>query len=261
MDLGLKGKWVLITGASQGIGAETARVFAEEGCHLHLNARSEDNLARLRDELVAAHGVTVQIHPADLGQPGEADRLAAAVGEIDILVNNAGAIPGGNLLAVDEPTWRAAWDLKVFGYINLTRAVLAGMQSRRRGVIINDIGNAGERLDANYICGTTGNAALMAFTKAIGGHSLADHGVRVLGVNPGPVATDRMPKLLKTRAKDWFGDESRWEELLARYPLGRMATSREIADAIVFLACDRSAYTSGTILTIDGGITSRNSIV
>jgi NAD(P)-dependent dehydrogenase (short-subunit alcohol dehydrogenase family) len=75
------------------------------------------------------------------------------------------------------------------------------------------------------------------------------------------VATDRMPKLLKTRAKDWLGDESRWEELLERYPLGRMATSREIADAIVFLASDRSAYTSGTILTIDGGITSRNSIV
>jgi len=261
MDLRLSGKWVLITGASQGIGAETARVFAEEGCNLHLAARSEENLARLRDQLVAAHGVAVRIHPADLGQPGEADRLAAAAGEIDILVNNAGAIPGGDLISVDEATWRTAWELKVFGYINLTRAVLAMMQRRGRGVIINDIGNAGERLDANYICGTTGNAALMAFTKAIGGHSLADHGVRVLGVNPGPVATDRMPKLLRTRAKDWLGDENRWEELLERYPLGRMATAREIADVIAFLASDRSAYTSGTILTIDGGITSRNSIV
>lgn len=261
MDLRLKGKSVLITGASQGIGAECARVFAEEGCNLHLTARSLDKLEALRAEITAAHDVMVALHPADLAAPGEAERVAEAAGEVDILVNNAGAIPGGDVISVGEAVWREAWDLKVFGYINLTRAVLATMQRLGRGVIVNDIGNAGERLDANYICGTTGNAALMAFTRAVGGHSLADHGVRVLGVNPGPVATDRMPKLLKTRAKAWLGDESRWEELLDRYPLGRMATAREIADAIVFLASDRSAYTSGTILTIDGGITSRNSIV
>ena len=261
MDLGLAGRHALITGASQGIGAETARVFAEEGCHLHLTARSAERLQALAAELTAAHGVEVTVHPCDLEAPGEAAKLAAAAGAVDILVNNAGVIPGGSLLDVDEASWRAGWELKVFGYINLTREVLRGMVARGRGVIVNDIGNAGERLDAAYICGTTGNAALMAFTKAIGGHSLADHGVRVVGVNPGPVATDRMPKLLKKRATDWFGDESRWEELLARYPLGRMATAREIADAIVFLASDRSGYTSGTILTIDGGITSRNSIV
>lgn len=261
MDLGLGGRWALVTGASQGIGAETARVLAEEGCNLHITARSAERLEALAQELAGAHGVKVVAHPCDLEQPGQAEALATAVGDIDILVNNAGVIPGGNLLDIDEPTWRAGWELKVFGYINLTRAVLRGMIARGRGVIVNDIGNAGERLDANYICGTTGNAALMAFTRAIGGHSLADHGVRVVGVNPGPVATDRMPKLLKKRAADWFGDESRWEELLSRYPLGRMATAREIADAIAFLASDRSGYTSGTILTIDGGITSRNSIV
>lgn len=261
MDLGLSGRTVLITGASQGIGAATARSFAAEGANLHLTARSEGNLAAVREEIVARHDVTVELHPLDLAAPGEAEKLAAAVGDVDILVNNAGVIPGGDIFSIDEATWREGWELKVFGYINLTRAVYARMKQRGKGVIINDIGNAGERLDADYICGTTGNAALMAFSKALGGKSLTADGIRIVGVNPGPVATDRMPKLLKKRALDWFGDESRWEELLERYPLGRMAKAEEIADAMVFLASDRSGYTSGTILTIDGGITSRNSIV
>lgn len=261
MDLGLAGRWVLITGASQGIGAATARSFAAEGCNLHLTARSKDKLEALRDELTSAHGVEIHVHALDLEQRGEAERLAQAVGDVDVLVNNAGVIPGGDIWSVEEDAWRAGWELKVFGYINLTRAIYGRMKERGSGVIVNDIGNAGERLDADYICGTTGNAALIAFTKAIGGHSLARHGVRIVGINPGPVATDRMPKLLKKRAGDWFGDESRWEELLERYPLGRMATPAEIADSIVFLSSDRSGYTSGAVLTIDGGITSRNSIV
>lgn len=262
MDLGLAGRWVLITGASKGIGAAAAKSFAAEGCHLHLTARSGDALAALRDELRGAHGVQVEIHAMDLAAAGSVDKLAAAVGAVDVLVNNAGDIPGGDLWSVNDAAWREGWELKVHGYIGLTRAVYAAMKQRGRGgVIINDIGNAGERLDADYICGTTGNAALMAFTRALGGKSLTADGIRVVGINPGPVATDRMPKLLKKRAKDWFGDESRWEELLQRYPLGRMAKSEEIADAMVFLASDRSGYTSGAILTIDGGITSRNSIV
>jgi NAD(P)-dependent dehydrogenase (short-subunit alcohol dehydrogenase family) len=100
----------------------------------------------------------------------------------------------------------------------------------------------------------------MAFTRALGGRSL-DDGVRVVGVNPGPVETDRIYKLLKRRSVDWYGDESRWPELQARYPLGRPAKIREIADLIAFLACDRSSYTSGAIFTVDGGISSRSSII
>ncbi len=261
MDLGLRGRRALITGASQGIGAATARIFAQEGCDLLLTARSAERLGALRDEIAAAHGVNVTVHPADLEKRGAAEQLAEEVGDIDILVNNAGVIPGGDLWSVDEDAWRQGWELKVFGYVNLTRLVVERMKARGRGVVVNDIGNAGERLDADYICGTTGNAALIAFTKAMGGQSLTKYGIRIVGVNPGPVATDRMPKLLKKRAQDWYGDESRWQELLERYPLGRMATPEEIANAIVFLASDCSGYTSGAILTIDGGITSRNSIV
>ncbi len=97
------------------------------------------------------------------------------------------------------------------------------------GVIINIIGNSGENWDASYIAGSTGNAALMSFTKALGGGSL-DHGVRVVAVNPGPVATDRMLKIMKRKSIDMLGDESRWEELFDKYPGKRPATSEEVAD-------------------------------
>ncbi len=260
MDLGLAGRSVLITGASQGIGAGVAEVFAEEGCHLHLTARNAANLEAIKASITERFRVSVVVHPLDLTAPGAPDRLATAIGDVDILINNAGAIPGGNLASFSEKSWREGWELKVFGYINLTRLVYERMKARGKGVIINDIGNAGERYDADYIAGTTGNASLMAFTRALGGRSL-DDGIRVVGINPGPVDTDRIYNLLKRRALDWYGDEGRWRELLQRYPLGRPAKVREIADLIAFLASDRSGYTSGSIFTVDGGIASRSSII
>ena len=144
--------------------------------------------------------------------------------------------------------------------MELTKLCYADMKRRGAGVIINDIGNSGENWDADYIAGSTGNAALMAFTRALGGVSL-DDGIRVVGVNPGPVATDRMVKLMKRRALDMFGDESRWEDLFEHYPAGRPATPEEVADLMVFLASPRAGYVTGTIVTIDGGIAARGSII
>ncbi|MBB6122980.1 SDR family oxidoreductase [Sphingobium subterraneum] len=259
MDLGIAGQKVLITGASQGIGAGLAQVFAEEGCAVYLVARSADKLDAVASELRSALGAQVETLAIDLTAPDAVGRVVAFAGTPDILVNNAGAIPGGNLWHVDEAQWRAGWELKVFGYINMTRAFYPLMQERGSGVILNNIGNGGENFDFDYVCGTTGNAALMAFTRAIGGRSM-DHGIRVLGVNPGPVATDRIFKVLRTRAIERFGTEDAADELTAGYPAGRIASVRETADMFAFLASPRSAYTSGTIITIDGGITSRRAI-
>ncbi len=260
MELGLTGRWALVSGASQGIGEGLAEAFASEGVNLHLTARSADRLQDLQKRLHDRTGVTVHVHPMDLARSGAVERLVEATGEIDILVNNAGAIPGGNLDAIDEKRWREGWELKVFGYINLTRAVYGRMRDRGGGVIINNIGNAGEVFDSGYVAGTTGNASLIAFTRAMGGRSLAD-GIRVVGVSPGPVDTERIYNLLKVRARDLFGDEARYTELLKSYPLERPAKVREVVDLMVFLASDRSGYTSGTVITVDGGISSRHSIV
>jgi NAD(P)-dependent dehydrogenase (short-subunit alcohol dehydrogenase family) len=176
--------------------------------------------------------------------------------DIDILVNNAGAIPGGNLQEIDEAQWREAWDLKVYGYINMCRRFYAVMKQRGRGVIINILGMAGERMDAGYIAGSTGNAGLMAFTKTLGGAASADN-LRVVGINPGAIATERLVTIMKKRAQDRLGDADRWEELMKPLPFGRAGTSEEIGWMVAFLASDRSAYTSGTIITIDGGAANR----
>jgi NAD(P)-dependent dehydrogenase (short-subunit alcohol dehydrogenase family) len=174
MDLKLAGKTALISGASKGIGAAAAEMLAAEGCHLVLVARSPDDLARAKGSIVRKANVSVETVPADLSDSTNVTRLAREYPDIDILVNNAGAIPGGKLLDIDEATWRAAWDLKVFGYINMCRAFFAPMKARQTGVIINVIGNAAQTHDPDYICGVTGNAALTAFTQSLGSMSVRD---------------------------------------------------------------------------------------
>jgi NAD(P)-dependent dehydrogenase (short-subunit alcohol dehydrogenase family) len=245
MDLNLKGKRVLVTGGSKGIGRACAEALAAEGAEVRIASRNPAAEAKFVSKAV------------DLSQRGASEALAEWAGELDILVNNAGAIPGGDLLKVDEETWRRSWDLKVFGYINLTRAVYAAMKKKGRGVIVNILGNAGEKLNAAYIAGSTANAGLMAFTRALGGVSHAD-GIRVVGINPGPVATDRLLSLYKQMAQSKLGDPSRYEELFKDMSFGRPAKPEEIASAVAFLASERSAYTSGCVFTIDGGLASRS---
>jgi hypothetical protein len=252
VDLGLAGKQALITGASKGIGAAIAEALAAEGCGVVLVARSADALAAQADAIRARVNVPVATHAADLAAPGAAQAVADAHPEIDILVNNAGAIPGGDLLSVGDEILRAAWELKLFGFVGLARAAYARMKARRAGVILNIIGAAGERPDAGYIAGSTANAALMAFTRSLGQESL-DHGVRVLAINPGPVATERLVTLQRKRAADEFGDAERWRDYFRKMPGGRPAEPAEIAAAAAFLASPRSSYTSGVVLTIDGG--------
>src|SRR5256885_12217597 len=145
MDLGLKGKTVLITGGSKGIGLACAMSFAAEGCDVHLAARTRELLETVRRTIRAAHsGVDVSLHAVDLRDGTALHDLATACGDSDILVNNAGDIPGGTIESLDESKWRHAWELKLFGYINLTRELFRRMKARKRGVIVNIIGMAGE---------------------------------------------------------------------------------------------------------------------
>ena len=252
MDLNLAGRTVLITGGSKGIGLGCAKRFASEGCNLVLAARSADQLETAADTIRKSAQVNVQTLALDLSQQAARDRLVASHPEIDVLVNNAGAIPGGDIFAVDDKAWREGWELKVFGYVNLTRAYFTLMKERKRGVIINICGAGGETMSFGYVAGAAGNASLMAFSRAMGGTS-TDFGVRILAVNPGPVETDRVVYLAKQRASA-AGDESKWRQSFARMPYGRPAMTDEIAPMVVFLASDLSRYISGTVVTIDGGL-------
>jgi hypothetical protein len=256
MDLKLSGRTALITGASKGIGRAIAAVLAAEGCNLILVSRTASDLEAARKEIAARHNVGVVTHALDLSQGAAIDQLTASHPDLDILVNNAGAIPGGNIAQVDEKRWRESWDLKVFGYINMTRAFYAAMKTRRSGVIINILGVAGERLESTYIAGSTGNAGLIAFTRTMGAASPADN-IRVVGVNPGPIATERLEMLMRKRANDQLGDAERWRELYKPMPFGRAGRPEEIAHMVAFLASDLASYISGTVITIDGGAASR----
>lgn len=252
MDLKLRGKTALVTGASRGIGRAVAEGLAAEGVSLQLVARTRMDLERTRMEIMDRHQVRVDVHAVDLAQRGRPEALASRIGRVDILVNNAGAIPTGPLHAVDEASWRNSWDLKVYGYINLTRAVYGQMRSAGSGVIVNVIGTAGERHDPGYIAGVTANAGLMAFTRAMGA-SGPRHGIRVVGVNPGVTRTDRMEVQARTRASMSGQDPNQWPMMFGRLPFNRPAEPAEIADTVIFLASERASYTSGTVVTVDGG--------
>ena len=239
MDLRLKGKAVLVTGGSKGIGLACAKAFAAEGCRVHLAARDKERLAQAAKTL----GGDVKTHAVDLRDAAALKKLAADCGDVDILVNNAGDIPGGTLEALDDTKWRHAWELKVFGFINLTRELYPRLKTRK-GVIVNVIGMAAEHGTFEYICGATANAGLANFTKALG-RGYAQNGVRVVGVHPPSTRTDRIITLMKAQAKAKFGDENRYEELM-----GNVIEPEQVGDTVCFLASPRAGHLSGVVLNL-----------
>jgi 3-oxoacyl-[acyl-carrier protein] reductase len=247
MDLQLSGRTALVTGGSKGIGFACAKALAAEGCHVRLVARDKAALVEARDALRAAHDVSVEIFEADLSRLSDS-LLVDAFPEVDIVVNSAGAIPRGGLLDVDPGALREGFEGKLMGTIALCRAFYRRMRERRRGVILNIIGISGLRPNPKSIGTSSANAALIALTQALGAESV-DHGVRVLGVNPGLVRTGRTASLLNpTQAAD-----KAYDALLASLPFGRMAEPAEVADLVSFLVSERASYLSGEVISIDGG--------
>ena len=260
MDLDLKDRSALITGGSKGIGLAIARAFAAEGVSLHIAARGVDELERAQAAITRDHDVSVTIHAVDLSRGEAARKLVAGCADVDILVNNAGAIPGGSVEAIDEDRWRRAWDLKMFGTVNMTRAMYAEMKARGRGVIVNNCGTAGNQVPADYAAGVSANGALITLTRALGGASL-DAGIRVVGISPGDMENERGIMFLRLQAEKQLGDPERWREKLAELPGGFAGTSEDMAHAVLFLASPRARYISGTVLTIDGGLSARQAVI
>jgi 3-oxoacyl-[acyl-carrier protein] reductase len=252
MDLRLKGRTALVTGGSRGIGFGVAQLLAAEGCNLHLAARSAADLDAAAKKITATHAVNVKTHALDLSTAENAVKLARDCGPVDILINNAGAIPQGTITDLDDENWRSSWDLKVFGFINLTREIYRDMCGRKRGVIINVIGTAGARPTAGYLAGSMANSALMTMSCALGSDS-PRFGVRVMGLNPTATATDRGVARWRNQAQKEFGDPERWREMTKSFPFGRPATVEEVANVVVFLASDRASYMSGSVVNVDGG--------
>ncbi len=249
MDLGLGGKIAIVTGGSKGIGRAVALAFVNEGASVLVCARGQQEL----DETVAAAGPgaagRIAAAAADLTRGDQietvVERCQAIYGGVDILVNNAGSTRPGEFLKLSDEAWMEDWSLKFFGYVRMAREVIPLMEKRGGGVIINVIGTGALRPAAGFMIGGAVNAALNHFTK-----SLADtgvkHGVRVVGVNPGPILTERLRRFMPA------GEEA--EKAMRRStPLGRAGQPEEVADLVAFLASDRAAFIHGANVTIDGG--------
>ncbi|MFZ9253799.1 MAG: short-chain dehydrogenase/reductase [Hylemonella sp.] len=249
MNTGLKGKVALVTGGSKGIGFAIAQALAAEGCHLRLAARDLVSLNAARDTIKSNYAVDVKVQSANLSEPGVAETLAADFPETDILINSAGAIARGSLLNIDPAGFREGFEGKVMASMMLCRALYPHMMSRKYGVIVNVIGIAGEKLNPNSIGTSVANAALIAFTKAFGAESV-DHGVRVLGINPGLIHTGRTDNLLHPKTEV---DRLAYAKVMANLPYGRMGKPEEVASLAVFLASDAAKYISGDVISVDAG--------
>lgn len=254
MDLRLKGKKVLVTGGSRGIGFETALAFAKEGAHPILSSRDRASLERAARDIRSSTKTTCEIFPADLSEDEARENLALSYPDVDILVNNAGAIPGGGIADLSMWRWHEAWALKVFGYIHLSQLYVAKMKERGAGTIVNIIGMGGRAVRPDYICGAAGNAALIGFTNALGAETPA-YGVRVFGINPSPTLTDRVVALYESRAASKFGDKTRWKDLLdeSKMPFGRLKKPAEVGALAAMLCASQVEYLSGTVIDMDGG--------
>jgi NAD(P)-dependent dehydrogenase (short-subunit alcohol dehydrogenase family) len=260
MDLHLTGKKALITGASRGIGFAVAKCMVGESAAVRIAARPGERIEKAAAALREAGAKDFAAYGLDLELIEKRAELEERCGDVDILVNCAGVIPRQTIEEMSEEAWRQSWELKLFASIDLTRRYYARMKERRGGVIINVIGSAGLRPDYNFAAGSVANSALMSLTSALGGVS-PDFNVRIVGVSPGSVQTERTIERLKQVAKQRFGDENRWTELDKEMnktrPFGRNQQPAQIAAVIAFLASDHAQYVTGTTITVDGGSTAR----
>jgi 3-oxoacyl-[acyl-carrier protein] reductase len=242
----LKDKVALLTGASQGIGRETALALAEAGAKVAAAARNEEKLASIVNEIVNAGGEAVAIK-MDVADPDQIKsgfkQVLEKFGRLDILVNNAAITRDGLALRMKQDDWDAVIRTNLTGAHLCIQQALSTMMRARVGRIINiasivaQMGNAGQ---ANYVAAKAG---LIGLTKAIA-IEIASRNITVNAVAPGFIATP-MTDVLPEKVKD---------ELKNRIPLGRMGTARDIASAIVFLASDEASYITGHVLDVNGGL-------
>lgn len=254
MDLQLKDKVGIVTGASRGIGRAIAQTLSGEGMRLILVARSRAQL----EELAASLATDSLVQAADLRAPEIPSSVVAAAleryGQIDLLVNNAGATKRGDFFSLSDDDWSDGFALKFYGALRCSRAAWPYLQASR-GSIVNIAGIGGRTGSADFAIGGAVNSALLNLTKALADRGVCD-GVRVNAINPGSIVTERLQLRLQTLAGEQGIDESEAARELARASrVARFGEPSEIARAVAFLASPQSGYCQGALLDIDGGQT------
>jgi 3-oxoacyl-[acyl-carrier protein] reductase len=257
MDLQLRGKVAIVTGASRGIGRAIAQRLAAEGMPVLLAARSLDALKELARDIESAGGSAAPVAP-DLREPGTPEMLVHLAlerfGRIDLVVNNAGATKRGDFLTLTDDDWADGYALKFFGSMRLCRAAWPHLV-QTRGSIVNIAGVGGRTGSAEFTIGGSVNAALLNFTKSLADRGVKE-GVRVNAINPGYIRTDRLTIRIDRMAAEKGVDKEQAGRLIAQDSgIARFGEPEEIADAVAFLSSERAAYLQGSIIDIDGGLT------
>jgi NAD(P)-dependent dehydrogenase (short-subunit alcohol dehydrogenase family) len=260
MDLGLTGKACVVTGASRGIGRETARLLCAEGAHVLLVARSEDELRAAAKSCETAGG-RAEALPCDVTDRDAGERIAAEArkhfGPVEILVNNAGTARWRDVDDVPDEDWDAAWQLNVMACLRTMRALLPEMRERGWGRVVNVSSTAGKRPSKFMPEYSVAKAALLSLSRLYADRCASD-GVLVNAVCPGPTKSELWVAEggladQSAEASSLSGSEEAIDKAAAGRPIGRLAEVGEIAAAIVFLCSEQASYVAGAAWSVDGG--------
>jgi 3-oxoacyl-[acyl-carrier protein] reductase len=253
MELGIRGKKALVTGASSGLGAAAAAALAAEGVEVVINSRSVERLAKAAERIQALTGRTVRQVEGDIASEVEIAAVVAAVGPVDILVCNAGGPPQGLFLDHPPERWPKAAELTLYSAITLTRAMLPSMIAKRWGRLIYITSVAVLQPIDDLILSNTFRAGVTGFCKSVS-NSYASHGITANCVCPGYTATERLADLAANRAaKSGKTPAEILNDLGKGVPAGRLGKPEELAALITFLAGEPAAYITGCSIPVDGG--------
>ena len=257
MDSGLKGKNVLITASSTGIGKAVAELFAQEGCKVAISSRSKENLLSATNELKDKYSIEPFWSVCDLNKQKDIENTFSAVtrhfGTVDILVNNCGGTTPGLFQQLDEEDWNQAYEQVLLSVVRFSKLVLPGMMAKNWGRIINLTSISVKQPIDNLVLSNSLRAGVTGFTKSLS-NEVAKFNITVNNVAPGLTLTGRLYELAVVEAKEkGKSHEEILVEMAKRVPLNRLARPEEIASVVVFLASKQASYVTGTTIQVDGG--------
>ena len=258
MDLGLKDKRALVTGASRGLGYATALALAKEGCQIVINSRDTSSIKMAAKKISAETGAQVSGLAGDLGEKGVIENLVAAaaqtMGGLDLLVTNAGGPPPGAFESHDDAAWQKAVDLSLMSHVRLIRAALPFLRKSDSASVLTVTSISVKQPVDNLILSNSVRGATVGLTKSLA-IELGKEGIRFNSILPGWTETERVIELMTARAvanKSTVEEEAKKQATAS--PLGRMGRPEEFANAAVFLLSPAASYITGVMLNVDGGL-------
>lgn len=257
MDFGIKGKVVLITASSKGIGKSAAEEFIKEGCKVAISSSNKENLKLTASQIKQSTGIEPFWIQCDINSEKEIENCVDAVrhnlGDIDILINNCGGPKPGFFEDLDDDDWYNAVDQVLLSSVRFTRNCLSAMKSKNWGRIINVTSISVKQPIDNLLLSNSLRSGVTAFAKTLS-NQVGKYNITINNVAPGFTLTSRLYELAVARAK--MRNESH-EKILAEManevPLKRLARPDEIASAILFLASEKAGYITGQTINVDGG--------